>query len=167
MNTIKYISITASIIVAYIILLFIIRFLLSGFKVIKDEEENIKKSYGIWFSALFVTGSGLIYFLINATFEAIDLFIRIKQEMVSIEIIKIIGSLFLIAFSWFVIWQFVVSRLCNWLYRKSDAQSMDTNDIGFFLIKSALLIGVIFGLSPLLQMLLKLVMPQIEIPFYH
>lgn len=167
MNTIKYISITASILVAYIILLLIIRFFLRHYKVIKDEEENIKKSYATWFFALFISGSGVTYFLINATFEALDLFIRINQEVVLIEIMKIIGSLFLIAFSWYIFWCFVANNSSKWIFKKSDTESMNSDDFGFFLIKSAILFGTVFGLSPILQMLLKLIMPQIEIPFYH
>lgn len=167
MNTIKYISISVSIILTFIILLLIIRLFLKPFKVIKDEEENIKKSYSIWFFALFLTGSGIIYFLMNATFEAIDVIIRMNQEGILMQIAKVISSLFLVGFGWFIVCCFIVNRLFGWFYKKADANAMNSDDVGFFMMKSAVLFGFIFGLSPILQMLLKLVIPQIEIPFYH
>lgn len=167
MNTIKYLSISVSIILAFIILLLVIHLFLKPFKVFKDDEENIKKSYGIWFSVLFLTGSGVIYFLMNAIFEAIDVIIRMNQESIGIQILKVIASLFLMGFGWFIICCIIVNKLFARWYKKSDAQSMDRDDTGFFMMKSAMLLGFIFGLSPILEMLLKLVIPQIEIPFYH
>lgn len=167
MNSLKIISIISLAIIAFSVLLIIIYLLLKPFKVIKDEEDNLKISYGVWFSSLFIAGSAIIYFMIKSAFEAIDIIERISPKDKIIQMIKVGSGMILVSFGWFVLWCYIVKSLSKWFYKISETKQMDSDNISFFCIKSFMLLGFIFSLLPIFEIILELFIPEIEIPFYH
>lgn len=150
-----------------IVLVLIILLLTRQLKAKKDEEGKIKISYGIWFSVLFLSGSSILTSIITISLEAISNIYKMQPKSLIGELVRTLGSVILLAFVWYFVWFFIIKLLVKIIYNANDEQEMDNDSYGYFLIKGVVLLGTIFSLSPILELLLRTVVPTIAIPFYH
>jgi len=168
MNLLKLITISVSVTLTFLLLVFIIYFLTRKFKSKLNNDGRLKISYGIWYGALFLSGADIISTVINAVIEIIDNLIKINPTGFNLQLVKSISLIIGIGFIWFILWFFVVQFMTIALRLKTDEhQEMEDDNFSYFLIKSSILVGIIFSLSSLLMVILRAVIPNVEIPFYH
>lgn len=167
MNTIKLITIVAVLIASITILTLGIYLFFKPYKVIKTEENNLKISYGIWLSSVIISGGIIISTLLKSVFEAVDVIQRMNQENLIIQISKLAGSLLFVSMSWLFLWYFLTKSIGKIFYKTSLSESLENDNTGYFLIQGSVLVSLIFCSSAILEILLKMLIPSIDIPFYH
>ncbi|QIL38924.1 hypothetical protein G7074_06295 [Pedobacter sp. HDW13] len=168
MNSLKLITISVSVILSILLLLFIIHFFTKRFKSKLNNDGRIKVSFGIWYAALFLTGTNIISVVINTVIEVIDNLTKINPANFSLQLVKSVSLIIGVGFIWFFVWVFVTKFLIKVIKLKVDEhQEMEDDNFNYFIIKAVMLIGLIFSLSPLLSELLRTLIPSIELPFYH
>jgi len=168
MNSIKLITISSTVTLSFILLLFVIHLLTKGFKSKLNNKGRLKISFAIWYAALFLSGSSIISDIVNAVLEVIDNLININPTNLNVQLIKS-GSLIIgVGFVWYFVWYFVVKFSVKVAQFKSDEhQEMEDDNFTYFIVKSAMLIGLIFSLSAILTLILRTLIPNIDMPFYH
>ena len=168
MNPLKLITISITIVISLIVLLLMIYLLTKNFKSRIDNDGKLKLSFGIWYSAIFLSGANIISSIIQAVFETIDNLIKIQPVRLYLEIVKSLSLIVGVAFVWLVIWFFVIKFLTKIIpIRLNEQEEMEDDNFSYFLIKGVILIGVIFSLSSVLSLILRSLIPNVEIPFYH
>ncbi len=168
MNTSKTITLTVSAIIAIAIMLLIIQLLLRKLKAKSEQEGRLKNSYGVWFATLFIAASITTGKAINMLSEAIDNIYKSFATNIIGEVAKT-ASLFIgLSAVWLIIWYFVANLLSVTIVgKRSDQYEIEIDNVSYFLIKGVLLIGFIFCLLPIFEILLRSFMPNVQIPFYH
>ncbi|NRF37758.1 hypothetical protein [Pedobacter foliorum] len=168
MNKIKLFTLPITILISFVLLLLIIHLILKPFKAKKDEDGNLKLAYGIWFFALFMSGASIVANVVRLSLEVVDNVTKIRPDQLILLIIQSIASITILAFLWFLIWFYVTKFLTKIVvFTGSDGQEMSANNYTYFIIKGSILIGIVLSLSSVLELLLRLVVPNIEVPFYH
>ncbi|RZK59189.1 MAG: hypothetical protein EOO91_05850 [Pedobacter sp.] len=168
MNSLKLITISCTIILSFILLLFLNYFLTRNFKSKINNDGKLKISFGIWYAAIFLAGATIISTIINVVIEVIDNLIKIKPEKLYLELIKATSLAVGVGFIWLFLWYLVVSFLTKMIPLKAnEIEEMEEDNFGYFLIKGMMLLGLIFSLSSVLSMMLRTLIPNVEIPFYH
>ncbi len=168
MNSIKLITLVISVIFSFLLLVFIVYFLTKKFKSKLNNNGKLKISFGIWYAGLFLCGANIISTVINTLSELIDNLVKINPPNFNLQLIKSISLIIGIGFTWFILWFFVVKFLISSIRLKIDEhQEMEDDNFSYFIIKAAMLLGVIFSLSFLLSLVLRTFIPNVEIPFYH
>ncbi len=168
MNLLKSITISSFIVISFAVLFLIIYLLIKKFKSKINSDGKLKISYGVWYAAIFLAGSNVISSTTNVAFEALDNLIKIQPAKITLEILKAMSLIIGIGFIWLLLWFFVVKFLTKLIPFKNDEnEEMEDDNFGYFIIKGVLLIGIIFSLSSVLILILRSLIPNIEIPFYH
>jgi hypothetical protein len=168
MNTSKIIALTISAIIAVAIMLFIIQLLLRKLKPKSEQEDKLNTSYGIWFSSLFIGASIVIGEAISLLSIALDNIYKNTSQNLLIEIVKTTSLFIGISVLWFLLWYFMSNLLSVTIVGKRKSQNeVEVNNISYFLIKGILVIGFIFCLSSVFEIILRNLIPSIQIPFYH
>lgn len=168
MSSLKLITISVSVILSFLLLLFSIYFLTKKFKSKLNNDGRLKVSFGIWYAALFLSGSNVISVVINSITEVIDNLVKINPPKFNLQLVQSISLIIGVGFIWFILWFFVIKFIINAIRLKVDEhQEMEDDNSSYFIIKAAMLIGLIFSLSSLLSLILRTLIPNVEVPFYH
>ena len=168
MNPSKAVTLTIAGIVAVVIIILTIQMLLRKIKTKSEHEGRLKKSYGVWFATLFIAATITMERSIMILGEALDnIYKNISTNIIG-EVTKT-ASLFIgLSAVWFLIWYFVANLLSvTILGTRKDITETEVDNVTYFLIKGALVIGIILCLLPVLEILLRNFMPNVQIPFYH
>lgn len=168
MNTTKTIILTIAAIIAIAIFLSVINLLLCKIKPQSETDFKIKSAYGIWFAGLF-TGSCLTTArIIPFLSEAIDNIYKIGKQAPLYEVAKTTSLFTGLGLIWFLFCYFIAVALSVIvLGTRKDPEEMQLNNTHLFLVKALILVGLIFTLSPALDLLFRMVTPNIPLPFYH
>ncbi|TKC12765.1 hypothetical protein FA048_03865 [Pedobacter polaris] len=168
MNSLKLITISCAIITSFTLLMLINYFLTKNFKSKLNNDGKLKISFAIWYAAMFLAGANIISSIISTIFEVIDNLVKIQPTKFYFELIKAISLVIGIGFIWFMLWFLVIKFLSKIIPIKADEnEEMEEDNYGYFLVKGIMLIGLIFSLSPVLSLILRALIPNVEIPFYH
>lgn len=168
MNSIKLITIAVTVILSFSLLTLILYLLTRKFKSKLNSDGKLKISFALWYAAIFISGTSTIFEIINAVFEVVDNLININPADLTFQLIKSNALIIGVGFLWLLTWFFAIKLLIKMIQFKTDEhQEMEDDNYSYFLIKAAMLIGVIFSMSSLLNLILKTLIPNIEIPFYH
>jgi hypothetical protein len=168
MNTLKLITISCTIIISFILLLLITSLLTKSFKSKINKDGRLKISFGIWYAAIFLAGANIISSIINIVVEVIDNLIKIQPPKFYIELVKAISLIVGVGFIWLLVWFFAVKFLTKVMPLKTiDNEEMEDDNFGYFLIKGIMLLSIIFSLSSVLSLILRMLIPNVQIPFYH
>lgn len=168
MNTSKTVTLTIIATIAIIIILLVIQLLLRKLKMKAEQEGRLNNSFGVWFATLFIAGIITMGRTIAILGEAIDNIYKNISTNVVREIAKV-ASLFIgLSAFWFIVWYFVASLLSvTILGNRKDQNEIEADNVSYFLIKGVLIIGFISCLLPVLEIILRTFMPNVQIPFYH
>lgn len=168
MNTTKAITLTIVGIIAIAIMLSIIQVLLRKVKLQAEAEFKIKPAYGIWFVSLLIAASLIGAKAITFLGEAVDNIYKMGSQNLGAEIAKIASLYIGLSVVWFLLWYFV-SRVFSIIILglRKEQEEMSLNNIYYFLVRGVLINMFIFCLSPILDVIFRLVMPNIQLPFYH
>ena len=169
MNTSKTVTFTIIGIVAIVVMLLVIQLLLRKLKIKSGlDSSGLTKSYGIWFAALFIAATITIGKAISVLSEAIDNIYKNVATNVIGEVAKTATLFIGLSASWFIVWYFVANLLAmTILGSRKDQNEIEADNISYFLIKGVLIIGFIFCLLPVFEIILRTFMPNVQIPFYH
>lgn len=168
MNSLKLIAISSTIIISLTLLLFIIYLLTKKFKSKINLEGKLKTAFGIWYTSIFLSGASIISNITSITSEVLDNLTKIRSINLYVELVKTVSLVIGAGFIWLILWFFVVTFLTKIIPIKTDeTEEMEDDCFGYFMIKGAMLIGIIFSLSPILSLMLRTLIPNIEVPFYH
>jgi hypothetical protein len=168
MNTSKTIALTISAIIAIVIMLFIIQLLIRKLKPKSEQDGKLKSSYGVWFACLFMGALIVTGETINLLSIAFDNIYKNTPNNLFGQIVKT-ASLFIgLSALWFLLW-YVISNLLSVTIvgKRKNENEIEANNVSYFLIKGILIIGFIFCLSSVFEIILRNFMPSIQIPFYH
>ena len=168
MNTSKTIVLTISAIIAIAIMLLIIQLLLRKLKSKSEQEGRLKNSFSLWFTTLFIAASITTGKTVTVLSEAIDNIYKNVSTNIIGEVAKT-ASLFIgLTAVWFVVWYIVANLLSVTIVGKRKEQNeIEADNISYFLIKGIIIIGFLFCLSPVFETILRVFMPNVQIPFYH
>ncbi|MBS0646256.1 MAG: hypothetical protein JSR97_06660 [Verrucomicrobia bacterium] len=168
MNTSKTVTLTIVGIVAIVIMLLVIQLLLRKLKTKSEQEGRLKNSYGVWFATLFIAATITMGRTITILGEAIDNIYKNISTNITSEVAKT-ASLFIgLSAFWFIVWYFVANLLSvTILGNRKDQNEIETDNVSYFLIKGILIIGFMFCLLPVFEIILRTFMPNVQIPFYH
>lgn len=168
MNSLKLITISCAITLSFILLLLIAYFLTKNFKSKINSDGRLKLSFGIWYAAIFLSGANIVSSITDIVFEVIDNLIKIQPHNFYFSLVKTISLVIGVGFIWFVLWFLVVKFLTKLIPLKLDEnEEMEDDNFSYFIVKSGILIGIVFSLLSLLSLILRALIPNVEIPFYH
>lgn len=168
MNTTKTITLTIAGMIALAIMLTLIQFLLRKVRLKSEADFRIKPAYGVWFTCLFIAGSLIAERIVTFLSEAIDNIFKMALPNTAFEIAKISSLYIGLGVIWFLLWYFITKVFSTIITgNRNELEEMELNNSHYFLIRGLIAIGFIFCLSPVLDILFRMVMPNIQLPFYH
>lgn len=164
----KTIALTIAGIITLAIILTIIQFLLRKVRSKSEADFRIRLAYGVWFACLFIAGCVVAARIVTFLSEAIDNIFKMGLPNTAFEIAKVTSLYIGLGVIWFLIWYFIAKVFSVIIAgNRNELEEMELNNTCFFLIKGLIVIGFIFCLSPVLEMIFRMVMPNIQLPFYH
>jgi hypothetical protein len=168
MNISKIITLAIAGLVSISIMLMVVQLLILKLKPKSETDGKIKLSYGIWFSSLFISASIVISKAILVFNEALDNIYKFNAQNTILESAKIASFYIGSAMVWFVAWVYIASFLTKMICGKRiNANEIEADNYAYFLIRGMILIGLLLCLIPVFEIMIRLFIPSIEIPFYH
>lgn len=166
MNPIRTIALTLAAIITMAMMLSVIRLLLR--KLPAETDLRIKPAYGIWFGSLFsaaclITAKAIVFLA-----EAIDNVYKIGAPGLFFELVKTSALYSGLSVLWLLFW-FLIAKVFTAVILgvRQETEEMELNNTHYFLIRGLAVIGFVFCLSPVLEIIFRLVMPNVPLPFYH
>ncbi|WP_448698113.1 hypothetical protein ACFGVR_14930 [Mucilaginibacter sp. AW1-3] len=168
MNPIKMITLTLAAITTTALMLSTIQLLLRQVRSQSENDFRIKSAYGIWFASLAVAAILVSAKSILFLDEAADNLYKIMPVNLYWELAKTASLYMGLSVVWFLLWFFVAKAMAvTTLGMRREAEEMDLNNACYFLIRGLIFIGLVFCLSPVLDMVFRLVLPNVPLTFYH
>jgi len=168
MNTSKIITLAIASLVSISIMLMVVQLLILKLKPKSETDGKIKLSYGIWFSSLFISATIITSKAILVLSEALDNIYKFNLQNTVLESAKITSFYIGSAMVWFVAWVYIASFLTKIICGKRiNANEIEADNCAYFLIRGMMLIGLIFCSMLVFEIMIRLFIPSIEIPFYH
>jgi hypothetical protein len=167
MNTSKILILSFTVLILLSMVLFIAQLLLRKAKTNSDEKISTQAT-GTWFITLFLSGALLTGKTISVFAEAIDNVIKINQPDPLLTIFKMGSILAGFTIVWLMSWYYLSNKLSVIITGKRNVyQEVQAGNYIFFLIRGSILIGFIFCLLPVFELLIRTFIPHVEVPFYH
>jgi len=135
-------------------------------KAIKDGAFPL--AYGIWYSALVISSSILIFKTLTVNNVAIDTILGMAKEKPYENIFKTSVIFWGINFCWLLFGVFLNKMFSNIFFGKRTIKfEIENNNYVYFLMRGVLLIGFIYILLPVFELTLRFFLPNIDVPFYR
>jgi hypothetical protein len=168
MNPIKTMTLTLTAIITIAMMLTVIQFVLRKLKPRSEADSRIKSAYGIWFGCLltaaFLISAKAILFLE----EAVDNVSKIATTNLFFEIVKTSALYIGLSSVWLLLCLFIAKVLTIvMLGVRQETEEMELNNTCYFLIRGLAVNGLVFCLGPVLDIVFRMVMPNVPLPFYH
>ncbi len=168
MNTSKTIILAISGFITIGIFLLIIQILSKVLKIKADDNGKLKNSYAIWFASLFISASIIISKIMMVLNEAIDNIYKINISNLYVESVKLTSIFIGLGIIWFLIWYYISKFLIIMITGKRiDAIEMEADNMAYFLIQGVSFFVFVFCFLPIFEIILRMFMPNIGLPFYH
>ncbi|HLV24214.1 MAG TPA: hypothetical protein VKY36_05500 [Moheibacter sp.] len=168
MDTTKIITLTIIGIIAIAISLTITQLFLRKAKKKSEKDNKINLAYGILFLTWIVAFSLLNLQSISILNEFIDTVYKTKSTNPLLDISKT-SILFIGLTNTWLILCFFITKIFSVVFagNRVTAQEIENNHYTYFLIKGFIFVTFIYCLLPVFEMLLRMFLPKIEIPFYR
>lgn len=168
MNLLKPLAIASTVILSFMLLLLTAYLFTKKHKSRLDEDGKLKRSYALWYAAIFLAGTKVIAQVLDISVEISDIVIKTRPNGLILTLTKAIALVVGSAFMWFVLCVFATQVLIPFVsFKTSESEEMADDHLGYFVIKSAMLIGVVFCSAAVVSLFLKTFVPAIQIPYYH
>jgi hypothetical protein len=168
MNTTKTIALMLAGIMEMVVMLSVIRLLLRKVKRHAETDFKIKQAYGIWFTGLFLAACMISARTVAYLVEAIDNIQKIGSAGLVTEIIKVSALYIGLGAVWFLLWYFITRVFSAVIFGiRKEEEEMALDNLYYFLLRAALVIGFVFSLSPALDMVFRWFMPNVPVSFIH
>ena len=168
MDTTKSIALLTFSIIAIAISMLIIKWLTNKLKSKSNPDHTLNISLNIWIGFLvlayfIILGKSLV--LLN---EGVDIILNSAITNILWKIVQTSSIFWGLTLVWFFVWHFISGYLTLLLLNtKSDSIEVDRNNWSYFLTRGIILAGSVFVVTPVFEILLRIFIPAIEIPFYH
>ncbi|MXV50340.1 hypothetical protein GS399_05095 [Pedobacter sp. HMF7647] len=169
MTSFKILTMSLAISVFLIVLVGLIWGLLwKRFKSKNAADGNLNPAYVTWFSGLFVAGLIVLSDVMKAVQEASDNLLKLDADGLKMNTAKTILVIEAVALCWFIVLYLVVESVFRLLFRKVDEHvQMQEEMVSYFLFKGFFVVGVVYSFSVVLQTVLRLFIPSVDLPFFH
>ena len=167
MNT-KLIILVIAALTVLALMIFIIKFLIGRIKSNISADGKFNVSFGILFTTLFLTAAIIASKSIILFAEAIDNITKISPEKLIGESTKT-GLLFIgLTVFWFVFSYSIIKILSIYVTgKRNDEKEFISDNFSYFLVRGAMLIGFNLCLLSVFELIIRIFMPSIQMPFYH
>jgi hypothetical protein len=168
MDTTKSITLLTFGIIAIAISMLIIKWITNKLKSKSNVDHTLNISLNIWIGFLvlayfIILGKSLV--LLN---EGIDNILNSAKTNILWKIVQTSSVFWGLTLVWFFVWYFISGYLTLLLLNtKSDSIEADRDNWSYFLTRGIILVGAVFVITPVFEILLRIFIPSIEIPFYH
>ncbi len=168
MEYLKLIILLVYVVFANCIAILLINLLTFRIKPKSIVEGKINLSYGIWFAALFLSLTILLYSSFEQLQAAIDVLMISSTQSLWLPVLKVSSLHLGFAIMAFVIWYYVVGLLATVvLGNRKERFEAESDHYVYFLIKGALLFSSVWLLLQPLKTVLTYFMPAVELPLFH
>ncbi len=167
MNTTKLILLTSAVILSLSFLILIILLINRKFRSQRKNDAPDNSAYSIHFAFQFISGvliTSKVLFLLNETVDMLNK----TSDKVWVECIRPGSILIGLGLAWFIFWYFFVAVLSILATGKRDLnKELESNHKSYAIERGVLLMGFIFCLQPVLELILRNFIPSMEIPFIY
>lgn len=165
-KTILLVSVT---IIAFAVSLTVTQLFIKKEKTISENEGKLKLSFAVYISTWVILFSILNLKMIGLVEEFIDSLYKINTNKNPLmEAIKTSAIMISITNVWLVLWYYaghVFSLIL--MGKRKPLNELENDNYSYFIIKGIVIISFMSLLMPFFEKLLRMFLPQIEIPFYH
>ncbi len=163
----KIVALTVIGIMAMAISLSITQFFLGKAKMKSESEGKINLSYGIFFLSWVISFSLLNVRFVSVMSEYLDGIYKASSSHQFSEIAETSVLFIGLTNVWLISSYYITEIFSLVLFeRKGLVKEIENNHYTFFLMKGFVFIGFVNCLMPVFEMLLRVFLPTLEIPFY-
>lgn len=168
MDTTKMITLTVIGIIAISISLTVTQLFLRKAKIKSENEGELNLAFGILFLGWVISFSLLNLKATSIMNEYIDMVYKSNSSNHLADIAKTSVLFIGLTNVWLILWYFITQAFSLLSAgKRTDVNEIENNHYPYFLIKGILFISFIYCTMPVFEMLLRIFLPTIEIPFYR
>lgn len=156
-------------IIATALMFMAIQFIAKKLNIKPESEQKINSSYAIWLTSIMITFFMFLKVALELIENSIEVIIYSKTIdntffAVMQKIAIFTGFTFIFTFlSCFIVNNILKLTIGN----RVDSIEMEKENTGYFIIKGATLLLLVFSLITIFEHFLRWFMPTVETPFYH
>lgn len=156
-------------IIATALMFMAIQFIAKKLNIKPESEQKINSSYAIWLTSIMITFFMFLKVALDLIENSIELIIYSKTiENTFFAVMQKIAIFTGFTFIFTFLSYFIVNNLLKLtIGNRIDNIEMEKGNIGYFIIKGAALILLVFSIISIFEHFLRWFMPTIDTPFYH
>jgi hypothetical protein len=151
-----------------LVMLLVLRFV---FRKVKNADGQIavqfKAAFGVWFASLFLAAGVALHRAISVLSDAIDITFRISDDL-AIGLLQV-SAIFTGLTLALVLLGTTVSKFLLTVFfgKRNTVKEIAENDVGYFILYGAVILGFIISILPIFEILLRMFVPIVSMQFYH
>lgn len=168
MNTTKLITLALIAIISLAISLLTTQFVFKKIKATSESQEKFNLAFGVFFTSWVISFSMLNQKIVVILNEFIDLVYKTASTGQLITIVK--SSILFIGLSncWLLVCYFLTRVVSDLIAGKRTLiNEIESNHYVYFLMYGFVFVSFVFSSIPIFEIILRIFLPNIEIPFYH
>ncbi len=155
-------------IVAFLIMLQLIKFISKRKKILLEHSEKLSVSYALWVGTLLLSFVLYLQIALKQIEYSIEVFLSSKVEenifLASIEKIAVFIGLTITST---LLSYYLTHFIFNLIYQKrTESYEMENNHIGYFLIKGIGMVTFVIATLSIFEHFLMWFLPEVETPFF-
>lgn len=156
-------------VVATALMIMALQFLTKKLNIKTEVDNKINTSYAIWSTSIIITFFIFLKVALEQTENAIE--VIIYSETIDNTFIEVMQKIVIfLGFTFFFTFlsYFIVNSIFKIAYgNKVDSFEIDRNNTGYFIIKGAVLLLLVFSVITIFEHFLRWFAPTINTPFFH
>lgn len=168
MNTTKVITLALIAIISLAISLLTTQVVFKKIKATSESQEKFNLAFGVFFTSWVISFSILNQKIVVILNEFIDLVYKTSSTGQLITIVK--SSILFIGLSnfWMIV-SFMLTRAISILFagKRSLINEIENNHYVYFFMYGFVYVSFVYCSIPVFEIILRIFLPNIEMPFYH
>jgi hypothetical protein len=156
-------------IVATALMIMALQFLTKKLNIKPEVENKINTSYAIWSTSIFITFFMFLKVALEQTENAIEVIIYSKTiDNTFIEVMQKIVIFIGFTFFFTFLSHYIVNAITKITFgNKVDSIEIERDNKGYFIMKGAILLLLVFSLITIFEHFLRWFAPTVNTPFFH
>jgi len=156
-------------VVATALMIIAVQYLTKKLNIKTETEDKINASYAIWCTSIFTSFFMFLKVALEQTENAIEVIIYSKTiDNTFMEVMQRIVIFSGFTFFFTFLSYFIVNAIFKIAFgNKVDSFEIDRNNFGYFIIKGAVLLLLVFSLITIFEHFLRWFAPATNTPFFH